>query len=292
MQVSVVGIGLMGSQIAAEYALAGHDVTALARDPEAAASRLVDAFRVARSAGLCSAEDQRLALSKLSIETEASALPPDVTIILESVTEDIDLKSTVLGPIAGALPAAIIATNTSSIRISELGRAIGAPDRTVGVHYWNPPLLMPLVEVIAGDQTSSSTVGTAKDAIRSLGKRPIVVKREVPGFIWNRLQFALLREALWLVDQGVASPADVDEVVRDGLARRLRLTGPFETAVLGGIATFERVAASLFPELAVSHDAPTLRLHTECHFDDLGESRRRRDAALADDLRMDRGRPI
>jgi 3-hydroxybutyryl-CoA dehydrogenase len=92
---------------------------------------------------------------------------------------------------------------------------------------------MPLVEVIRTEQTESRVIDLILDSLRAIGKRPVMVEREVPGFVWNRLQFALPREALWLVESGVATPETVDEVVRDGLARRRRLTGPFETAALG-----------------------------------------------------------
>ena len=98
--------------------------------------------------------------------------------------------------------------------------ACGAPERTVGTHYWNPPLLMPLVEIISGAHSTPEAVELARGAVASSGKRPVLVQRDVPGFIWNRLQHALLREARWIVDNGVATPEAVDEVVRFGNARR------------------------------------------------------------------------
>ena len=124
-------------------------------------------------------------------------------------------------------PDAVIATNTSSLSIAAIGEACGAPERTVGTHYWNPPLLMPLVEVIAGPHSGPEAVELARAAVASCGKRPVLVQRDVPGFIWNRLQYALLREALWIVDNGVAAPEAVDEVVRYGNARRWEHVGPF-----------------------------------------------------------------
>ena len=129
----------------------------------------------------------------------------------------------------------MIASNTSSLSIGEIGEACGAPERTVGTHYWNPPLLMPLVEVIAGPHSRPEAVELARAAVASCGKRPVLVQRDVPGFIWNRLQHALLREALWIVDNGVATPEAVDEVVRFGNARRWEHVGPFAAAALGGI---------------------------------------------------------
>ena len=144
----------------------------------------------------------------------------------------------------------MIASNTSSLSIGEIGEACGAPERTVGTHYWNPPLLMPLVEVIAGPRSRPEAVELARAAVAGCGKRPVLVQRDVPGFIWNRLQHALLREALWIIDNGVATPEAVDEVVRFGNARRWEHVGPFAAAALGGIGTWQRVAGELFPVLS------------------------------------------
>ena len=118
------------------------------------------------------------------------------------------------------------------------------------MHYWNPPILMPLVEVVPGDETDASVVAAVCDVLAEIGKHPITVAKDVPGFVWNRLQFALLREAMWLVEKGAASPETVDLVVREGLARRWRHIGPFEAVALGGTETWSRVGANLLPELS------------------------------------------
>ena len=125
-----------------------------------------------------------------------------------------------------------------------------------------PPLLMPLVEVIAGAHSRPEAIELAHAAVASCGKRPVLVQRDVPGFIWNRLQHALLREALWIVDHGVATPEAVDEVVRFGNARRWEHVGPFAAAALGGIDTWQRVAGELFPVLSNADDAGDL--HARC----------------------------
>ena len=202
--------------------------------------------------------------------------------------EDLEQKAAALAPVIAVAPGAIVASNTSSIPISAIGAAGGAPERTVGAHYWNPPLLMPLVEVIRGDQTSDETVDTILATLRGLGKRPVVAERDVPGFVWNRLQLALLREAVWIVEQGVASPATVDEIVRDGLARRWRYTGPFQTAALGGPDTFERVASNLWPVLSRATALTDLRRWLDESSKTTGPLRERRDNGLAADLRADR----
>ena len=183
-----------------------------------------------------------------------------------------------------------MASNTSSIPITAIGQAIGAGERTIGAHYWNPPLLMPMVEVIRGDHTAPAVVEEMTATLRALGKQPVLVDQDVPGFAWNRLQLALLREAVWLVENGVATPETVDEIVRDGLARRWRYTGPFQTAALGGAETFERVAANLWPVLSDAATLKNLRRWLNEAPEITGPVRERRDAGLAADLRADRAR--
>ena len=206
------------------------------------------------------------------------------------MVEDLDEKAAALAPVMAVAPDAIIATNTSAIPISAIGAAIHAPQRTIGAHYWNPPLLMPLVEVIRGAETSPDTATEMTTILRQLGKRPVLVDRDVPGFAWNRLQLALLREAVWLVENGVASPATVDEIVRDGLARRWRFTGPFQTAALGGPATFERVANNLWPELSCATSLHDLRRWLDEDPATTTPLRERRDDGLVNELLHDRDR--
>jgi 3-hydroxybutyryl-CoA dehydrogenase len=284
MDVVVVGAGLMGSQIAAEYALAGDHVHCLARSPAAAAERVDAALGMAVRLGLRDAATSRAAAERI---TTGSALDDVASceLVVESVPEDLALKGEVLSPIAARFPAAVIVSNTSSLSIGDIGEACGAPERTAGTHYWNPPLLMPLVEVIAGPRTRPETVEVARAAVVRCGKRAVLVQRDVPGFIWNRLQHALLREALWIIDNGVATPEAVDEVVRFGNARRWEYVGPFAAAALGGISTWQRVAAELFPVLSNVNEAGDLERAVWADDAQLAEIAAARDAGLASDLR-------
>jgi 3-hydroxybutyryl-CoA dehydrogenase len=223
----------------------------------------------------------------MSVTADVEAIG-EPRIIVESVVEDLAQKAEALAPLVAKAPVAIVASNTSSIPITAIGDAIGAPERTVGAHYWNPPLLMPLVEIIRGKATADEVVAELTATLRGLGKRPVLVDRDVEGFVWNRLQLALLREAIWVVENGVASPETVDEIVRDGLARRWRYTGPFQTAALGGAATFEMVAANLWPVLSDAAALQDLRRWLDEAPETTGALRERRDAGLAADLRADR----
>ncbi len=277
----------MGAQIACEYALGGHEVVILARRVDAAEERLARSWATALEHGLATADEITQAQRRILLMTDV-AQTAGAEIIVESVVEDLDEKAAAVKPLLALSPAAIVASNTSSIPITAIGEAVGAPEQTVGAHYWNPPLLMPLVEIIRGEGTSDAAVETMETTVRGLGKRPVRIDRDVPGFVWNRLQLALLREAVWIVEQGVASPEVVDEIVRDGLARRWRYTGPFQTAALGGAATFERIAGNLWPVLSQASSVDDLRQWLDETPDTTQPLRERRDSGLAADLRADR----
>jgi 3-hydroxybutyryl-CoA dehydrogenase len=287
MRVSVIGAGLMGAQIGCEYATGGHDVRLVARDTEAVRRRVDDAFRVLEEHSLASSDELDAANDRIVIAGALDADSAACDLAVESLPEDLELKASMLASIALASPEAILATNTSSISITALGAAVGAPERVVGTHYLAPPLLMPPVEVIAGERTDPAIVQAVRTTLVALGKRPVAVQRDVPGFIWNRLQFALVRECVWLVEEGVASPETVDEVMREGLARRWRHVGPFRAMALGGIETWNRSTANIVPELSTASALPDL--HGFARTDgDLDAVARTRDAALARELLSER----
>jgi 3-hydroxybutyryl-CoA dehydrogenase len=291
VKVLIVGAGLMGAQIGCEYALGGHRVALLARNPEAAWSRFEHGLATVRAHGLASAEEVEAVRGRSRVASDLRELGP-CELAVESLPEDLDLKAGVLREVSEASPAAIFATNTSSLSVTELGERIGAPERTVGTHYWNPPLLMPLVEVVAGGQTDPKVVQQTTATLRELGKRPVLV-RDVPGFAWNRLQMAVLREAVSLVENGIASPAVVDEILTHGLARRWRHIGFFEAIALGGVATWERTAANLLPLISTATEISDLKGWLPEADATLAAASARRDVGLARDLieeRRDRGR--
>jgi 3-hydroxybutyryl-CoA dehydrogenase len=283
--VAIVGAGLMGSQIGCEYALGGCHVTWVVRDRARSEQHVEQALAVARDHGL--AGEPALARARASMSYgESDARSPQL--IVESLPEDLSLKADVLGEVAARYPQATIASNTSSLSISALGEAAGVGERIVGTHYWNPPLLMPLVETIAGPHTPRELLVAVLELLRAIGKRPIVLEREATGLLWNRLQLAVLRECEWLVEHGVATPQTIDEVMRDGLARRWRLTGPFETVGLGGAKTFDAIAANLFPLLSSATAGRGFERHVPSDPAVLARLRERRDDALAAELRSER----
>jgi 3-hydroxybutyryl-CoA dehydrogenase len=286
--VAILGAGLMGAQIGCEYALGGCRVSFYARDQARAEQRVEAALALALAHEL--ADDSALARAHSLIGYGDSAVSGGRSpqLIVESLPEDLSLKADVLGKLAASHPQATVASNTSSISISALGEAAGVGERIVGTHYWNPPLLMPLVETIAGEHTPRELLIDVIGLLRAIGKRPVVLEREATGLLWNRLQLAVLRECEWLVEQGVATPAAIDEVMRDGLARRWRLTGPFETVGLGGATTFDAIAANLYPVLSSATAGHGFDAHVPHDPAMLAKLRERRDAALAAELRAER----
>jgi 3-hydroxybutyryl-CoA dehydrogenase len=269
-----------------EYALTGHAVTFLARDAGKARQRIDAAWQTAGAMHRWPDDAFDHGRRELAIQANLDAVA-QVDLVLESIVEDAAAKGALLKAAAERFPEAMLASNTSSISIGRLGELSGAPERTIGNHYWNPPLLMPLVEVISGPKSDPEIVQRAVELIASVGKRPVVIEKDVDGFVWNRLQLALLREAVWLVENGVASPGVVDEIVRDGLARRWRYTGPFETAALGGPEVFTRVANNLWPVLSTATEVHDLARWLIDDAGILGEIKANRDARLLRDLEHD-----
>lgn len=282
MKVLIVGAGLMGAQIGCEYALGGHEVALFARNPEAAWGRFEHGLETLRAHGLASAEEAEAVRARTHAASDLRELGP-CDLAVESLPEELDLKAELLRAVADASPTAVLATNTSSLSVTELGEQVGAPERTLGTHYWNPPLLMPLVEVVTGVHTDPAVVEQTTVTLRELRKRPVFV-RDVPGFAWNRLQMAVLREAVSLVENDIASPATVDEILTHGLARRWRHIGFFQAIALGGVETWERTAANLLPLISSATTIPDLRGLLPTADSTLAAAAARRDEGLARDL--------
>ena len=281
----VVGAGLMGSQIGLEYALAGHAVTFGARESERVSARVQAAFDLVAEHQLRTGDELARARAAVTVADDvAAALAGGFDLAVESVTEDLALKAELFAQAAAAEPNAILATNTSSLSITDWSR--GGLRNAPGRHS--------LLESAAahasrrgrgGSETAPDVLARTVAIIAGNGKQPVVVNRDVPGFIWNRLQHALLREVMWLVENDVASPEDIDQVVRSGLSRRSRYTGPFETIALGGVDAWQRVAQNLFPVLSTERTVEDLERWITYAPDDLAQARDRRDHGLVEELR-------
>jgi 3-hydroxybutyryl-CoA dehydrogenase len=234
-EVAVVGAGTMGAGIARIFADAGSSVRLTARREsslEAARERAGD--DVAMTTNL----DDALAGADLVVETIVEEAAPKRAVLARA--EEL------------AAPHALLTTNTSSLSLAEVGRDLGRPERFAGLHFLNPPELVRVVEIVGADGTAPETLATLKGWMEQLGKAPVVVRRDVAGFVVNRLQYALLREAYALVDAGICTFEDVDRAVTAGLGARWAAIGPFETMDLAGLDVHAAVAANLWPELSTT----------------------------------------
>ena len=233
-EVAVIGAGTMGAGIARIFADAGAHVRLMARRRES-----LEAAR------------ERLGGSELTSTTSLDKALEGAELVVETIAEEAEPKRAVLTRAEELATAeALLTTNTSSLPLAALEGALRRPERFAGLHFLNPPELVEVVEVVGGERTSPAALNTLAGWMRELGKAPIVVRRDTPGFVVNRLQYALLREAYALVDSGIASFADVDRAVTHGLGARWAAIGPFETMDLAGLDVHAAVAANLWPELS------------------------------------------
>jgi 3-hydroxybutyryl-CoA dehydrogenase len=257
MRIAVVGAGIMGTGIAQVFAEAGLDVRLYARRRDSldeARARIAANQAEMRAAGLAVDDG---ALDRVVGTDDLAEAVGEADFVSENVSEDIGLKHKVFAELDRLAPgSAVLSTNTSGLSITAIAEATSRPERVVGLHWLNPPHLMPVVEVCRGQRTSDEVMEAASELARRAGRQPIRVERDVPGFLVNRLQFALLREAFHIVDEGIASAEDVDRAVQGGLGLRWAAVGPFRVVDLAGLATFRAVAAQLFPRLAAETTPP------------------------------------
>jgi len=172
--------------------------------------------------------------------------------MIEAVSEDLEVKKSVFADMERLTSQqTILCSNTSGISIGKIGEGLQFKDRIIGTHLWNPPHVVPCVEVIKSEFTSEEVFHTIVDLMKKLGKEPVRVLRDIPGFLGNRLQHALFREALSLVEKGIATPEDIDRVVKYSFGSRYPFIGPFETADLAGIDLGYEVQKYLVPDLSI-----------------------------------------
>jgi 3-hydroxybutyryl-CoA dehydrogenase len=177
--------------------------------------------------------------------------------VIESITEVLEAKLTVLAEVERHAPAdAVISTNTTTFMPSVLGTARAKPQRFLNTHFFRPADAVPLVEIIPSSATEHSVASRICDWLTELRKRPVVLSKELPGFVANRLQAAILREAIYLLDSGVASAEDIDAIVESSIGPRWSAAGPFMIADLGGLDVFRAVCANVFPSLSRTTEVP------------------------------------
>ncbi|QGP92036.1 putative 3-hydroxybutyryl-CoA dehydrogenase [Neomoorella glycerini] len=264
-EIAVLGTGTMGHDIALLCALAGYQVRLFGRSEDS----LNRGFREIRSGlellakgGLVEASRTEGVMTNIKGFTTLAEAVTGVDFVIEAIVEDLAVKQGVFREVDALVPPhTILASTTSGLDPTKLAALTRRPERVVVTHFWNPPHLLPLVEIVRGEKTADATVALARGLVARLGKKPIEVKRAVPGFVGNRLQFALLREALYIVEQGWATAEDVDAAVKYSFGRRLAVTGPLESADLGGLDVFYNIQSYLNQDLC--HERGPSRLLKE-----------------------------
>jgi 3-hydroxybutyryl-CoA dehydrogenase len=229
-RIAVIGAGLMGHGIAQVFALAGHEVTiydSFEKTLATAKDRIL--------ANLKDLGDDQSAVNRVTPQADLALAVRDADYVVEAVLEDLPLKQKIFAEIEKSVrPDTILASNTSVIPITSIMQGLEKRDRALGTHWWNPPFLVPLVEVIETQWTSAAAIDFTMKLHAAAGKKPAHVKKDVPGFIGNRLQHALWREAIALVENGICDAETVDTVIKAAFGRRLAVLGPLENADMVG----------------------------------------------------------
>jgi 3-hydroxybutyryl-CoA dehydrogenase len=245
MRIAIIGAGLMGHGIAQVFAVNQHEVTIT---DEAAAVRdgVLDRIRV----NLAELDQDRQSLARIAVCPTIEATVAGADLVVEAIPEDLALKQALFARIEPLVRAdAVLATNTSVIRVTPIMQRLAHRGRALATHWWNPPFLVPLVEIIGTEWTDPAVIEAMMALHRSLGQMPVHVKKDVSGSIGNRLQMALWREAIHLVETGVCDAETVDAVVKASFGRRLPVLGPLENADLIGLPLARAIHANVFPTL-------------------------------------------
>jgi 3-hydroxybutyryl-CoA dehydrogenase len=248
-RVAVIGTGTMGRGIAALCASRGFET--IVQDPiaaalEAAPAAIAGLLEKAKARGKMTAEEVRAAAGRIITAAELSGAAASADLVIEAAPESLEIKKTLFSELDRRAPEAILGTNTSSLSIAKIADATGRPGRVIGIHFFNPPLAMPLVEIVVGPRTDRGTVDAVRNFVEALGKESIEV-RDSPGFATSRLGVALGLEAIRMVEEGVASAADIDRAMEAGYGHAM---GPLKTTDLVGLDVRLAIAEALARELS------------------------------------------
>jgi len=261
-KIAIIGSGIMGHGIAQTFALGGYEVfiNDITRDVLDKALRQVRKnLDIFIEFGITTDEAAKNALANIKASTSLKDTVKGVDFVAEAIPEIMDLKKRVFRDLDSYCPShALIASNTSGLRITEIASEIKRQDKVVIAHWWNPPHIIPLVEIVKGRHTSNETVDLTYQLLLSIGKKPVRISKEVPGFLGNRMQFALYREALACLREGLATAEDIDLAVKASFGFRLPTIGPLETSDFGGLDTFLNISEYLFKEIDRSTEPPEL----------------------------------
>ncbi len=254
-RIAVIGAGLMGHGIAYLFAAGGYDVRV--QDPLPAAREKLPQ----RIGDICELlGTDRAAIGRLTVGESVAWAAAGAGIVVEAAPERLALKQAIFAELERAAPAdAILASNTSALPISRIASALADKRRVLGAHFWNPPHLVPLVEIVLMRPENRPAADRLATILRAIGRHPVLVHRDIPGFIGNRLQHAMKREAIALVAAGVCDAETIDDVVKQGFGARLGVLGPLEQSDLVGLDLTKNIHDTLMPDLDVTpHTHPYL----------------------------------
>ena len=257
----LAGAGMMGASLAQVYAQAGYRVS-LWNGSESGLDRARNLIALnqetLRKEEMVTPEQSEELVKRITYTTSKACME-DCDLMVEAIIENMDAKHKFCEEASRIAPEnALLATNTSGLLITEVAKPVYRPERFMGQHWLNPPHLLPLCEIIRGEKTEETYLQQMYELVKGLGKKPVIVKKDVNGFILNRLQYAVLREALYIVENGIASFEDVDTVFTAGLGLRYAAVGPFRVCDFGGLDTFNRVNKYLNAGLCSSKEGDPL----------------------------------
>lgn len=271
-QITIIGAGLMGHGIAQIFAVHGHKVLLFDVNEgllNSAKDRILANLNNMRQRGVEFGPLEEIVeniypTADMGTACEGSAF------VFEAVFEDLELKQQIFADLDSQCPAnTILCSNTSVISITEIAEKAVHRERIVGTHFWNPPYLIPLVEVVRADESADWCTTATYDLLARVGKHPVHVHKDVPGFVGNRLQHALWREAYAIIDEGICDPATVDEVIRNGFGLRLPILGPVETADMIGLDLTLAIHSYIFKYINAD-PTPSTTLQAKVEAGDLG----------------------
>lgn len=263
-RIAVLGCGTMGHSIALNAAWAGLSVTMQGisdADLEQGWTNMLKKLEVMLNNGILSESEAGHIQENIKMTVSVEEAVQGATFVIEAVPENIQLKIDLFKRLDALCdPDVILASNTSGLSPTEIASETAHPERTVVTHFWNPAHLIPLVEVVRGEKTGDEAVERSFQLLKQMKKKPIEVKKEVPGFVGNRLQYALFREAQYLLEEGIASKEDIDDAITYGIGRRLPVSGPLMTADMGGLDVFSAISDYLFQHLSSAEESlPALK---------------------------------
>ncbi|GEO66811.1 3-hydroxyacyl-CoA dehydrogenase family protein [Levilactobacillus spicheri] len=259
-----LGAGTMGHATTLQFALHGYHVK-LYDQSQAALDRSIVMIQhdlaTFQRAGLLTQSTEEV-MAHIHPTTDQQFAFERADFIIESISEDLAVKQQAWQTVEQIAPErAIMATNTSGLDPTQLQSGLQHPERFVVAHFWNPAHLMPLVEVVPGEQTAASTVDFTVALMNHIGKHAVPLKKASLGFVGNRIQLAVMREALHIVDEGIATPEAVDDIIKYSLGRRWSLVGPIASADLGGLDVFKNISSYLYADLSAEQGTDPALAH-------------------------------